>query len=175
MHARVCVCIVYVRLAAHPSIFSNTFSMWLYLQAILNDAIDQRCCPLVVDWVVDINVVSITVHPFSARAVWQIRYIRYVCVCELYMYVTLAWWTFTGAVVMTWSINTWYRYMTTATHNLPLEIMWSMLVSNKLDVILESHLLISWETTKVLYKIQKVPGTGCRNPPCIIMWCFGLQ
>ena len=60
---------VHVRFAEHPRIFSNMFHMWLYLPAVLNDAINQSCCPLVGDRGVDLNFVSIAVHPFCARAV----------------------------------------------------------------------------------------------------------
>ena len=56
---------VYVRFAAPPNLphtpVGNTFRMWLYLPAVLTDAIEQRCRPLVV---IDVNFVSIATLPF---------------------------------------------------------------------------------------------------------------
>ena len=56
-----------------PTFFSNTLRMQLYLSAVLNDAIGQRCCPLVVDrgdilifhstmTIIDVNFVSVAAH-----------------------------------------------------------------------------------------------------------------
>ena len=52
-----------------PQHFFPQFGMCLNLPAILNDVINQRYCPLLVDRGVDINFVSIAAHPFCTGAV----------------------------------------------------------------------------------------------------------
>ena len=40
-----------------PAFSPNMIGIWLYLPALLNNVIDQRCCPLVMDRGVDINLI----------------------------------------------------------------------------------------------------------------------
>ena len=60
-----------------PAFFQN-FCTWLYLPAVLNDAVDQRCCPLRV-----IDVIFQLQRAPSAHA-QQITYIYYMIVSRSY-------------------------------------------------------------------------------------------